>query len=317
MTEKDSHETDGAFRPRGAGALALLFVRGLTMGTVDLVPGVSGGTLALVMGIYYELVASLRALSSRGFLQALGQGRLKAAFRAVNGAFLLTLALGMLSAILALSPVMTWLLSEKPVFVSAFFFGLVAATVIVVSRRVRPWSPVHSVLFAAGAVCAFVLVGLSPAVTPDAWWFLLLSGALAVSAFMMPGVSGAFVLVLLGKYEFALAALVQRDVSSVLLLVLGGLIGMLTLARVLTWLFRRWHAPTLALLAGVVLGSLRKVWPWQEERGGLSVSLMPDVGAFDPAGGYGFAILLAAAGFAAVVLLDGLAGRRKPSAHDL
>ncbi len=279
------------------------------MGATDLVPGVSGGTLALVMGIYYELVASLRALSGRTFLDAVRRFRPREAFEAVNGRFLVSLGLGMAAAIVTLAFVMSWLLEHRPVLVSAFFFGLVLASAIVVARQVRGWRGVHFMLFVGGALGAFVLVGLAPAVTPDAAWFLMLSGALAVSAFMLPGVSGAFMLLLLGKYEFALNALTSRDWVSVLLLVAGGLIGLLGFSRFLTWLFRKHHDVTLALMAGVVLGSLRKIWPWQADGDARLVTQWPATPAFDATSGWFWCLLLMLAGFILVLFMERLGSR--------
>jgi putative membrane protein len=232
------------------------------MGTADLIPGVSGGTMALILGIYQELIASLGSLTSPPFLDALVHLRLRRAFRLANGGFLTAVLLGIATAVLALSRLMHWLLAHHPGAVHAFFFGLILASAGLVARRVGRWTPgavAGALLATAGA---FGLVGLAPTATPDAVAFLVLSGALAVCALMLPGISGAFVLVLLGKYDTALAAVTRLDLAVLLPLAVGAVLGLLTFARLLAWLLRRAHDTTLAVLAGFMLGSLRKVWPF-------------------------------------------------------
>ena len=232
------------------------------MGTADLIPGVSGGTMALILGIYQELIASLGSLTSGPFLEALARLRLRRAFALANGGFLTAVLLGIATAVVALSRLMHWLLGRHPGAVHAFFFGLILASAGLVARRVRRWSAVAAVGAFLGAIGAFWLVGLTPATTPSTSGFLLLSGALAVCALMLPGISGAFVLVLLGKYDAALAAVSRLDATVLLPLAAGAALGLLTFARLLAWLLRRAHDPTLAVLAGFMLGSLRKVWPF-------------------------------------------------------
>ena len=237
------------------------------MGTSDLIPGVSGGTMALILGIYQELIASLGSLTSGPFLASLVRLRLRSAFRRANGGFLLAVLLGIATAVAALSRVMHWLLGAHPGGVHAFFFGLILASAGLVARRVGRWAPAGIVGALLAAVGAFWLVGLTPAVTPDAPTFVLLSGALAVCALMLPGISGAFVLVLLGKYDSALAAVSSLDLAVLVPLGVGAAIGLLTFARFLAWLLRRAHDTTLAVLAGFMLGSLRKVWPFVASTG--------------------------------------------------
>ncbi len=237
------------------------------MGTADLIPGVSGGTMALILGIYQELIASLGSLTSAPFVGSLARLRLRRAFMLANGPFLTTVALGIATAVLLLSRVMHWLLEHRPHTVSAFFFGLILASAALVARRVRSWTALAYVGAGLGAVGAFYLVGLTPTSTPDNAPVLLLSGALAICALILPGISGAFVLVLLGKYDTALAAVSGLQLAVLAPLALGALIGLLTFARVLAWLLRRHHDPTLAVLAGFMLGSLRKVWPFVASTG--------------------------------------------------
>ncbi len=237
------------------------------MGTSDLIPGVSGGTMALILGIYQELIASLGALTSGPFLAAVGRLRLRRAFRLANGGFLVAVLLGIATAVGALSRLMHWLLTAHPSGVHAFFFGLILASAGLVARLVGRWTAGGIVGALVATAGAFWLVGLTPAVTPDAPAFLLLSGALAVCALMLPGISGAFVLVLLGKYDTALAAVTNLDLAVLLPLAVGAVLGLLTFARLLAWLLHRAHDTTLAILAGFMLGSLRKVWPFVAPNG--------------------------------------------------
>lgn len=279
------------------------------MGAADIVPGVSGGTMALILGIYQRLIESLRALVRPPFLGSLIGGRWKRAVAEANGLFLPALAAGIATSVLALSRLLSGLLEARPVFVYAFFFGLILASVFLVARRIRRFSGGRWALLATGAAGAFALVGLTPAQTPDAPWFLFLSGALAVSALLLPGISGAYVLVLLGKYEFVLGAISRVDISSLSAVIAGAGAGMLSLAQVLSWLFRRFHDATLALLCGVMFGSLRRVWPWQVEHGGVATNVAPPAAFWSSENGPGWALLLAVLGAVLVTVLDRTGGK--------
>ncbi|MDZ7707650.1 MAG: DUF368 domain-containing protein [Trueperaceae bacterium] len=269
-------EPDRRHRP---WAIAL---RGIAMGAADLVPGVSGGTMALVLGIYRRLIAALGAITAGPTWRALLAGRLGEAWRSVDGGFLAALATGIAVAIVALPRVLHGLLQAYPVSVYAVFFGLIAASVGVVVRRIRSRRRVATVFAVVGAVFAFVLVGLVPAATPDTPAMLVLSGTLAVSALLLPGVSGAFILVLLGKYEEVLAAVSGFDTSVLVPLGLGMVIGLLGFSRLLATMLARWPASVLGVLAGFLAGSLRKVWPWQRLEGARSVAELPP-GAWEAA----------------------------------
>lgn len=240
-----------------------LYLRGVAMGSADIVPGVSGGTMAFILGIYEEFIGSLRMLGEPEFLRALVRFRLKRIFELLNWPFLLALALGIFTAILTLAHSLEWLLVHQPVYLWSFFFGLVLASVITISKRIRRWLLPFIVAAVSGFIGAYLLVGLAPATTPDDWWFLMLSGALASCAMILPGISGAFILVLLGKYQFVLNAVTSRDIISLLFVGMGAAVGIVTIAQVLAWLFRRYHDLTVAILTGLMLGSLRRVWPWK------------------------------------------------------
>jgi putative membrane protein len=240
-----------------------LFLRGVCMGAADVVPGVSGGTMAFILGIYETLVESIRRVGRPPFWQALLGGRFAEALALINFRFLVALGAGILTAVLSLARLLSWLLRHHPVLLWSFFFGLILASVVVVSRRIERWSPPLVAALVAGTLGAFWLVGQVPAETPTAPWFLFLSGALAITAMSLPGISGSFIRVLLGKYQYLLDAVNCRDIPTLLWFVAGIGIGIVSFAQLLGWLFKRHHDLTVALLTGFMLGSLRKVWPWK------------------------------------------------------
>ncbi|MDI6769955.1 MAG: DUF368 domain-containing protein [Anaerolineales bacterium] len=237
--------------------------RGFCMGAADVVPGVSGGTVAFILGIYEDLINAIHAVNL-DFIRRLVTLRWRAAFEHFPWRFLLTLGLGIGAAIFTLAEGLNWALRHHPALVWAFFFGLVLASVFVVRKRVRRWTPGAFALAALTAVGAYLLVGLTPAQTPDAFWSVFLSGAIAICAMILPGISGAFILVLLGKYQYLLNAIIHLDLLVLAVFMAGCVAGILSFARLLRWLFNHYHDLTVAALTGLMLGSLRKVWPWKE-----------------------------------------------------
>jgi putative membrane protein len=265
VTEPAAGEEQGIQlgRKRTLAEYGGLFVRGFLMGSADVVPGVSGGTMAFILGIYEELIMSIRAAARPPFWRSLLKLRIPEALRAVNAGFLLAVLAGILVAILSLAQGLEWMLTNQPVFLWSFFFGLVLASVVTVSDRIKRWTPQLFLATLLGAVGAYILVGAVPVQTPNTWWFLILSGALAICAMILPGISGAFILVLLGKYQYVLGAVNQRDFVTVALVGIGAVIGIVSFAQVLGWLFKRFHDLTVAVLIGLMVGSLRKIWPWK------------------------------------------------------
>lgn len=249
---------------RTLGDYVRLVLYGFCMGSSDVVPGVSGGTMAFILGIYEELIQSIRMVGRPQFLQPLLQLKWREASQILNWPFLMAIGSGVLLAVFTLAQGLEWLLVNHPILVWGFFFGLVLASVVVVSKRVRQWQPALWLTLAIGTVLAYWLVGLVPLQTPETWWFLLISGGIAINAMILPGISGAFILVLLGKYQFLLSAVNQRDILSLLFVMIGAAIGLVTSSQVLGWLFKRYHDLTVTALMGLMLGSLRKLWPWKE-----------------------------------------------------
>jgi putative membrane protein len=233
------------------------------MGAADVVPGVSGGTMAFILGIYEDLIKSIKSFDLY-FLKLLFSLRLRDALGHASWQFLVAIGLGIFMAILTLARILAWLLQNQPVLIWSFFFGLIVASLFTVSKHLSKWTPSIFVWIILGALCTYVLVGMVPAKTPDTPGFLFMSGAIAICAMILPGISGAFILVLLGKYHYALEAVNNRDILALVLLSVGAGVGLVTFVRVLSWLFNRYHDVTIALLTGLMLGSLRKVWPWKE-----------------------------------------------------
>lgn len=311
-----------AARERSLPEYAGLVVRGFCMGAADVVPGVSGGTMAFILGIYEELIASIREFGQPPFLRALARFRIREAIEIVNLRFLLAVLGGIGLAVLTLARGLEWLLEHHPTLVWSFFFGLVLASVFAVARRIARWRPALILAGIAGAVFAYILVGLVPVQTPDTWWFLFISGAVAICAMILPGISGAFILVLLGKYAYVLNAVNRRDIVDIFWVGAGAAVGIISFAQVLGWLFRRFHDLTVAVLTGLMVGSLRKVWPWKidlaymtgrhgERIPTVQQNVLPDALTGDVVAAIGLAI----AGLAIVLLLDWWAGRKMDETH--
>ncbi len=245
-----------------------IFIRGAAMGAADIVPGVSGGTIALISGIYETLLNSIKAVNPTS-ARLLIKGEFNAFWQAVNGEFLVLLAMGILTSALTLARLLKHGLEAYPVFIWSFFFGLIIASALVVARQVNHWEPATLTGAALGTVVAFAVTVLSPTTTPEALWFVFLSGALAICAMILPGISGSFILVLLGKYQFILAAVTDFRLDILVVLGLGAVCGLLVFSNVLSWLLARYRDITISILAGFMVGSLNKVWPWKAEGGNL------------------------------------------------
>ncbi len=338
MQQRVSEKTPEA-APQEAGwpdrsllAMFGIFLRGITMGAADIVPGVSGGTMAFIFGIYEELINSIKTIGQRDFIDALLHLRIREALSMINWSFLVPLGLGVVAAIFSLAGALEYFLTHQPVYIWSFFFGLIIASVIVIAGRIQQWSlgVVGAVLL--GAVGTYFLVSLVPAQTPDTWWFYILTGALASAAMILPGISGAYILVMLGKYQTVLSAVNQRDFLILALIAFGAAIGLVTFAQILSWLFKRYHDLTVAVLIGLLLGSLRKVWPWKvdiqwmtDESGQYVLShgerivteqlnVWPDISTQAGVIEVLTALALAALGIGAVLLIERIASRSEGSA---
>ncbi len=235
---------------------------GMAMGTADLVPGVSGGTIALVGGVYDDLIDALAAFDGEALRMVL-TGRWRAFAEHVNLRFLAPLLAGIATVVLLLSGVLhAWLEeSASRALLFSFFAGLVLASIVIVARHVS-WGPAAAFLAGAGTAVGLVVALATPARTPETAIWAILGGALAICAMILPGISGSFILLLVGQYERAIAAVAERDLATVGLFALGAVIGLLVMVRILRWALHRHHDATLALLVGFMAGSLPRLWPW-------------------------------------------------------
>lgn len=240
-----------------------LFFSGFMMGSADTVPGVSGGTIAFLLGIYEQLIYSIKTVSGKVLRLAL-QLKIKEAWAAIPFGFLVPLFVGIMTAIFALSNGISYLLKNQPSFLWSFFFGLVLASVWVVRKRVVTWNRHDYLGLVVMTIIAYIIVGAVPAETPNTLLAFFLSGAVAICAMILPGISGSFLLVIMGKYEQVLSAVADRNLLILGVFMAGAVIGLALFSRLLSWLFAKHHDIVVSMLIGFMIGSLRKVWPWKE-----------------------------------------------------
>lgn len=241
----------------------LLTLKGMAMGAADVVPGVSGGTIALITGIYEELIFSIKSINLKA-LKLLLSGRPAAFWKAINGSFLLSVLLGIAISIFSLAKGLTFLLHHYPILVWSFFFGLIVASAIYVARTIKAWNAGAVIAGITGIVIAYFITVISPAEANTTWFYIFFSGMIAICAMILPGISGSFILVLLGMYQFILGAVGDLNIPVLLVFVAGAAIGIIGFSNVLSWLLKKFHTLTIALLAGFMVGSLNKIWPWKE-----------------------------------------------------
>ncbi len=242
----------------------IITLKGMAMGAADVVPGVSGGTIAFISGIYEELLESISNVNLK-LLKTLRKHGIKAAWQQLNGNFIAALFIGIFISVVSLAKGLKWMLENEPILLWSFFFGLVLASVIYVAKQIQKWSLGVVVFLIIGAGLAYYITTLNPLVSENSSpLFLFLAGALAICAMILPGISGAFILVLLGAYKSVLEAVNTRDIFTIGVIGLGAIVGLLSFSRILKWLFAKYKDFTLAILTGFIVGSLNKIWPWKE-----------------------------------------------------
>ncbi|MBP5407441.1 DUF368 domain-containing protein [bacterium] len=251
----------------------ILALKGLCMGGADIIPGVSGGTIALIAGIYEKLIAAIKSFDV-SVLKDLLSFKWKEALSRTHLRFLIALFSGIAVAIVSLARLMNYLLKFHPEQTYSLFYGLIAASIYVVGKKVK-WKVPEITAILLGTAAAYLLVGLIPVSTPDELWFIFLSGVIAICAMILPGISGAFILLILGKYEFITGTLKApfsanevvgtNNMLIILVFCLGCALGLAGFSRFLNWLLSKWHSVTLAFLTGLMAGSMRKIWPWKGE----------------------------------------------------
>ena len=296
----------------------IISLKGVAMGAADVVPGVSGGTIAFISGIYEELITSINSINFSKF-KVLRKEGFKSFWKAINGNFLLALFSGIFISVFSLAKMISWLLVNQPILLWSFFFGLVFASIFFIARVIEKWNLGTISAFVLGAVIAYYITTLPPSENTGSLPFLFLSGALAVCAMILPGISGAFILVLLGSYKTILDAVHEQELYTVATVAMGAVFGLLSFARLLKWMFENYKNSTLALLTGFILGSLNKIWPWKKvlETKIFGKKVIPvsevNISPFQYEGDNQllYAVLLALLGFCVIFILEKLATKSK------
>ncbi|WP_322550406.1 DUF368 domain-containing protein [Flavobacterium psychraquaticum] len=255
----------------------IITLKGLAMGAADVVPGVSGGTIAFISGIYQELIDSINNVNL-SVLKTLKKDGLKTAWQQVNGSFLLALLSGIFISVLTFSKIITHLLEDHPILVWSFFFGLIIASIALIWKETSNWKVVDILALVIGIVLSYYITIARPVSSPDSYWYIFLSGFIAIIAMILPGISGAFILLLMGSYEAVIGTInkfregiVKFDMAilgdamlKLSVFALGAIIGLKSFSKILHWMFEKHKNTTLALLIGFMAGSLNKVWPWKQ-----------------------------------------------------
>ena len=238
-----------------------LYLKGVFMGIAEIIPGVSGGTIAFITGIYEELINSIKSVNGNS-IKLLLSLKFSLFWKQINGTFLLTLLMGMLTSILALSRVIVFLIDQHPFKIWGFFFGLIIASSIVIFYQVKTLNSKVVVSTLIGLMVSSYIALEAPSSTPNSNLFIFISGAIAISAMILPGISGSFILVFLSKYEFILSSLNNFDVAVISIFIGGCVVGLVTFSRVFSYLFKKYNDVVISVLIGFLLGSLFKIWPF-------------------------------------------------------
>jgi putative membrane protein len=301
----------------------LLVLKGMGMGASDVVPGVSGGTIAFITGIYEELINSIKSINLHA-LKLFFSGKFSEFWKSINGTFLISVLLGIAISVFSLAKLLEYLLINYPILVWSFFFGLIVASAIYVSRAIKKWNAGTIITGIAGIVIAYFITVISPSEANATWWFIFVSGAIAICAMILPGISGSFILVLLGMYTFILSAVGDLNIAVLLVFLAGAAVGIIAFSNVLSWLLKKFHDLTIALLAGFMVGSLNKVWPWKDvtetfiDRHGevrplVEQNVLP--GTYEQVTGNEAwllgAVILALVGFSLIFIIEGLTKPKK------
>ncbi|AWK83881.1 DUF368 domain-containing protein [Photobacterium damselae] len=241
----------------------ITFLKGMAMGAADVVPGVSGGTIAFITGIYDTLLESIRRINPK-LISVLKEKGLKGAFEHVNGAFLIALFAGILTSIFTLARFITWMLHTHPIPLWSFFFGLIIVSVIHMLKQVDRWALTRFIAVILGAAFAYGITVVNPVSMDPTPVNIVIAGAIAICAMILPGISGSFILLLLGMYAPILGAAKSMDVVTLGLFAMGCVVGLLTFSHVLSWILRNYRDIALTFLTGLMIGTLGKIWPWKE-----------------------------------------------------
>ena len=311
----------------------LITAKGLAMGAADVVPGVSGGTIAFISGIYEELIETIHKIDF-GFFKIWKRQGFLSAWKIYNLSFLLALFSGVFISILSFAKLITWLLEIYPIMVWSFFFGLVVASIVYVGRQVTRWTLVTGLALAIAAMLSYLITIAEPVATPDSSWFLFFAGFVAIIAMILPGISGAFILLLLGAYTTVIGLITQLiegvstlngsqiggTIGKISIFALGAIVGLKIFSRALNWMFKHHKNLILAVLTGFMIGALNKIWPWKKvlqyrtNHAGAQIpfvekSILPQNYEGDPY--FFYAVFFAIIGFLTIFLLEMIANKKK------
>lgn len=294
-------------QPKTVQDYVRLYLTGIAMGSADTVPGVSGGTMAFITGIYGSLLSAITSFNLEA-VQLLLRFKFKELLEHVPWRFLLVLFAGILTAVFTLARVVSWMMENQPVLLFSIFMGLVVGSAIAIVPKIKKWSPVTIVGLVAGTVFAFAVVGLVGVETSHDPLTLFLSGMAAIMAMILPGISGSSILLVLGQYSYVLNAVRNFDFVTLALVAMGAVVGLLGFSRVLKWLLKRYEQATISVLIGFVIGSLRAVWPWKTDYEAPASNVAPDFAA----GETYIALVLILVGVVVVNLIDHFATGENP-----
>ncbi|OIQ29651.1 MAG: DUF368 domain-containing protein [Bacteroidetes bacterium MedPE-SWsnd-G2] len=296
----------------------VIALKGIAMGAADAVPGVSGGTIALISGIYQELITTISNVNLALF-KTLKEEGFAAFWKQANGNFLLALLSGILVSYVTFMKIASYLIEHEPILIWSFFFGLIVASIYYVGKEVKSWNIKTIACFLIGALLAYFITTLPSMGDNENPWFLFVAGAIAICAMILPGISGSFILVILGAYTTLSTAINTTDIKSIAIFGTGATIGLLSFSKLLKWLFKHYSDITLAVLTGFILGSLNKVWPWKEtiswriNSKGVKVPLQDiSISPFDFPGDaqIGLAIGLMIFGFLTIFILERIGSKK-------
>lgn len=249
-------------------------LKGFGMGAANVVPGVSGGTIALITGIYTDIVDAISAFTDRNTWKALLKGNWSEFWKSIKGAFLLALGVGIIVSIFSLAKLMTLALEHYPILTWAFFFGLILASAVIMFRNIKLWKGADIAALVVGILLGVGVCTLSPTNTSEDLWFIFVCGAISICTMILPGVSGSFVLLILGKYEYIMNAVTELNLPVLAVFAVGCVVGILAFAKLLHWLLARWEQRTMIVLLGFVLGSLIRIWPWSDKVAAMEAQLL-------------------------------------------
>lgn len=291
----------------------IVALKGFGMGAANVVPGVSGGTIALLTGIYSDIVGALNAVTEKETWKSLLHGRFREFWRLIKGDFLVALLVGVLLSVFSLAKLVTWCLTYYPILTWAFFFGLILASAVVMVRGIKDFRGADLIPSVIGLALGLVICTMSPTKTTDDIWFIFLCGAISICAMILPGISGSFILLVMGKYHYIMQAITDLNWPVIIVFGVGCVVGILAFAKLLHWLLARWERQTMLVLLGFVFGSLVRVWPWYDGEAVAAAQLLR-TGSVSPLDlQIPGAVIWCAVGIAAVVLFE-LLGSRKKSA---